>query len=33
MLAIEDMQVTPGGQDIHDDPHQWGTAQTAARPL
>ena len=33
MLAIFDMQVTPGGPDTPDDPHQWGAAQTAARPL
>ena len=33
MLAIEAMQVAPGGPDTHDDPHKTGAAQTAARPL
>ena len=27
------LNITPGGPDAHDDPHQWGAAQTAARPL
>ena len=33
MLAIEAMQVAPGGPDTHDDPHKTGAARNAAQPL
>ena len=30
---MDAMEVTQGGTDTHDDPHETGAARTAARPL
>ena len=30
---MDAMEVTQGGPDTHDDPHETGAARTAARPL
>ena len=30
---MDDMEVTQGGPDTHDDPHETGAARTAAKPL